>query len=74
MSIPSRDVLDLNGAAFGASGFMREIMGYAPVEPDGSVNIRIPANVAFQISVLDANGRRISPVQAAWLQVGRARS
>jgi Hydrazine synthase alpha subunit middle domain len=69
VSIPSRDVLDLNGAAFGASGFMREIMGYAPIEPDGSVNIRIPANVAFQISVLDANGRRISPIQAAWLQV-----
>ena len=69
VSIPNRDVLDLNGAAFGASGFMREIMGYAPIEPDGSVNIRIPANVAFQISVLDANGRRISPVQAAWLQV-----
>ena len=69
VSIPSKDVLDLNGAAFGASGFMREIMGYAPIEPDGSVNIRIPANVAFQISVLDANGRRISPVQSAWLQV-----
>jgi hypothetical protein len=69
VSIPSRDVLDLNGAAFGASGFMREIMGYAPIEPDGSVNIRIPANVAFQISVLDAKGRRISPVQSAWLQV-----
>ncbi len=69
VSIPSRDVLDLNDAAFGASGFMREIMGYAPIEPDGSVNIRIPANVAFQISVLDANGRRISPVQSAWLQV-----
>jgi hypothetical protein len=69
VSIPSRDVLDLNGAAFGASGFMREIMGYAPIEPDGSVNIRIPANVAFQISVLDSNGRRISPIQAAWLQV-----
>jgi hypothetical protein len=69
VSIPSRDVRDLNNAAFGASGFMREILGYAPVEPDGSVNIRIPANVAFQISVLDVNGRRISPIQAAWLQV-----
>ncbi len=69
VSIPNRDVLDLNDAAFGASGYMREILGYAPVEPDGSVNIRIPANVAFQISVLDANGRRISPIQAAWLQV-----
>jgi hypothetical protein len=72
VSIPSRDVLALDPTAFGASNFMREIMGYAPIEPDGSVNIRVPANVAFQISVLDANGRRIpsiSPIHAAWLQV-----
>jgi hypothetical protein len=69
VSIPDRDVLDLSGAAFGASNFMREILGYAPVEPDGSVKIKVPANVAFQFSVLDANGRRISPIQAAWLQV-----
>ena len=33
---------------------MREILGYAPIEPDGSVQIKVPANVAFQISVLDA--------------------
>ncbi len=69
VSIPDRDVLDLNNAAFGASGFMREILGYAPVEPDGSVRIKVPANVAFQIDVLDVNGRRISPAHAAWLQV-----
>jgi hypothetical protein len=69
VSIPDRDVVDLSNAAFGATGFMREIMGYAPIEPDGSVRIKVPANVAFQISVLDANGRRISPIQAAWLQV-----
>lgn len=69
VSIPDRDVLDLPNAAFGASDFMREILGYAPVEPDGSVKIKVPANVAFQISILDKNARRISPVHAAWLQV-----
>jgi hypothetical protein len=69
VSIPNRDTLALSDTAFGASGFMREILGYAPVEPDGSVKIKVPANVAFQMSVLDANGRRISPVHAAWLQV-----
>lgn len=69
VSIPDRDTLKLNDAAFGASGFMREILGYAPVEPDGSVKIKVPANVAFQISVLDVNGRRISPIHASWLQV-----
>ena len=69
VSIPSKDVVDLAGAAFGASNVMREIMGYAPVQPDGSVRVEVPANVAFQISVLDANGRRISPVHSSWLQV-----
>jgi hypothetical protein len=69
VSLPDQTVVNLSGAAFGASNYMREIMGYAPVQPDGSVRIKVPANVAFQISVLDANGRRISPVHAAWLQV-----
>ena len=50
MSIPDKhDASNLSGAAFGASNFMREILGYAPVEPDGSVKIEVPANVAFQI-------------------------
>jgi hypothetical protein len=29
----------------------------------------VPGNVAFRMSVLDANARRITPVQGAWLQV-----
>ena len=69
VSIPDQDTLKLSDAAFGATPYMREIMGYVPIEPDGSVNVWVPANVAFQISVLDVNGRRISPIQAAWLQV-----
>jgi hypothetical protein len=69
VSIPNKDTVNLADAAFGASNFMREIMGYGQVEPDGSVRIKVPANVAFQISVLDVNGRRISPIHDAWLQV-----
>ena len=61
-------------SAFGASGFMREILGYAPVEPDGSVRIKVPANVAFQISVLDANGRRSRPTHVPGCRFGPARS
>ena len=68
VSIPDRTVVNLSGAAFGASNFMREIVGYAPVEPDGSVKIEVPANVAFSLQVLDANGRNISPDLAVWLQ------
>jgi hypothetical protein len=69
VSLPDQMTLNLAQQAFGASPFMREILGYAPVEPDGSVKIEVPANVAFQIDVLDVNGRRISPVHANWLQV-----
>jgi hypothetical protein len=52
-------------------GYMREILGYVPIEPDGSVRVKVPANVAFQITVLDANARRIPsfPQHRAWLQL-----
>jgi Hydrazine synthase alpha subunit middle domain len=71
VSIPDRTVVDLAQEAFGASDYMREIMGYAPVEPDGSVLIQVPADVAFEINVLDANGRRLPgfPEHSDWLQV-----
>ena len=68
VSIPDITVVNLADAAFGASDFMREILGYAPVEPDGSVKIQVPADVAFRLSVLDANGRNISPGLNVWLQ------
>ncbi len=71
VSIPDDDVVDLDNTAFGPNlrlG-MREILGYAPIEPDGSVRVKVPANVAFAIEVLDAAGRRISPRHDNWLQV-----
>jgi hydrazine synthase alpha subunit-like protein len=71
VSIPDRTVVNLAQEAFGASDYMREIMGYAPIEPDGSVKIKVPADVAFEISILDANGRRLPgfPEHSDWLQV-----
>jgi hypothetical protein len=69
VSIPDRDVLKINNSAFGASNFMREIIGYAPVEPDGSVKMKVPANIAFGVEVLDANGRRISQRHLNWMTV-----
>jgi hypothetical protein len=70
VSLPDDDdIADPDNSAFGPTGVMREIVAYAPVEPDGSVRMKVPANVAFQISVLDQNGRRFSPVHRSWLQV-----
>ena len=71
VSIPDDDVVDLNGADFGVSTRqgMREIIGYAPIEPDGSVRIKVPANIPFTIGVLDENGKRISSRHQNWLQL-----
>jgi Hydrazine synthase alpha subunit middle domain len=70
VSLPSKDVRDIKGSSFGPAGrFMREILGYAPIEPDGSVRVKVPANVAFQLTIVDANTRRISPLHSSWLQL-----
>ena len=76
VSIPDDDDLaDPDNAVFGPTGVMREIVAYAPVEPDGSVRMKVPANIAFQISLLDANGRRVNNANGSdnrhrsWLSV-----
>lgn len=71
VSLPDRDVLDFRNSAFGVSQAqgMREILGYVPVEPDGSVVAKVPANVAFAVSVLDRDGRRTTARHQNWLQV-----
>ncbi len=71
VSIPDDEVRDFDNSAFGRSSAqsMREILGYVPVEPDGSVRVAVPANVAFAISVLDQSGQRITDRHQNWLQV-----
>ena len=69
VSIPDKTVVNLSNAAFGASNFMREILGYAPIEPDGSVRIEVPAQVAVEVSLLDVNARRYRADQGVWLQL-----
>jgi hypothetical protein len=71
VGIPDDDVRDFDASAFGVTRAfgMREILGYAPVEPDGSVRIKVPAGVPFAITVLDADGRRIGQRHDDWLQL-----
>ena len=71
VGLPDDEVRDFRATAFGAAGGlgMREILAYAPVEPDGSVQIKIPAGVPFGIGVLDVNGRRLTPRHLNWMQV-----
>jgi hypothetical protein len=76
VGLPDDEVRDFRATAFGIANSMREILGYAPIEPDGSVRIKVPAGVPFAVDVLDANGRRISPPHLNWLQLraGEVRS
>lgn len=69
VAIPDEEVRDFRQSGFGVTNFMRDILAYAPIEPDGSVRIKVPANVPLAISVLDANGRRIGVRHNNWLQL-----
>jgi hypothetical protein len=63
--------MGLDDAAYGVSTQqgMRELLGYVPIEPDGSVLVKVPANVPFAISVVDKDGRRIGGRHQNWLQL-----
>jgi hypothetical protein len=71
VSIPDDNTLDLDNSAFGRSRdqLMREVVGYTPIQPDGSVKVAVPAKVPFGISIVDAQGKRISARHENWLQV-----
>jgi hypothetical protein len=73
VSLPDPDDLDLDNTAFGRirNLGMKEIVGYGVVEPDGSAMLKVPANTALQVEVLDGNGRRLqsAPRHQNWLQL-----
>ena len=71
VSIPDDDIVDLDNTDFGISTEqgMREIVGYAMIEPDGSVMIKVPANTTLAVSVVDVNGKRIPGRHQNWIQL-----
>jgi len=73
VAFPDDDILDLDNTDFGPNRNlgMKEIVGYSMVEPDGSVMMKVPANAALAVEVLDANGRRLATTDRhqAWIQL-----
>lgn len=69
--MPPRDVREVSNADFGRSRnqLMREIIGYTPIQPDGSVKVKIPANIPIALSILDAQGQRIGGRHRQWITV-----
>ena len=76
--IPPDEVLETADFAFGVSRrqLMREILGHVAIEPDGSVLVKVPANVPFNLALVNARGQAISPLHQQWLTLrpGEARS
>lgn len=70
VSIPSRDVRDFDRSAFGRNRnqLMREIVGYVPIQPDGSAQFEVPANLPLAFSIVDINGKRIGERHQNWMQ------
>ncbi|QMU60654.1 MAG: hypothetical protein GKR92_02655 [Gammaproteobacteria bacterium] len=59
----------ISRSAIGRTNFeMQEVVGYVPVEPDGSILAKVPADSALTISVLDQTGRAFQ-THTNWLQV-----
>jgi Hydrazine synthase alpha subunit middle domain/WD40-like Beta Propeller Repeat len=70
VEIPGEKIRKIDNSAFGPAGMgMREILGYAPIQPDGSVQIQVPANVPFTIDIVDQNARRVTAQHTSWLQL-----
>lgn len=46
---------------------MQQILGYAPIEPDGSFKIQVPADTPIGVVVVDRNGRALQ-THTNWIQ------
>ena len=56
-------------SAIGETDFeQQQILGYAPVEPDGSFKLKVPADTPLALLVIDAKGRAIQ-THTNWIQV-----
>jgi hypothetical protein len=71
VSQPNDDIRDIDSTAFGVTSQfgMKEIVGYAMIEPDGSVITKVPANAALMISLADENGMVISQRHRNWISI-----
>ncbi|HRD98435.1 MAG TPA: hypothetical protein PLA97_18795, partial [Rubrivivax sp.] len=46
----------------------QQVLGYAPIEPDGSFKLQVPADVPLALQVVDAEGRGLQS-HTNWIQV-----
>jgi hypothetical protein len=55
--------------AIGETDFeMQQILGYVPIEPDGSFKVEVPADIPLGLTVVDSAGRGFQ-THTSWIQV-----
>jgi hypothetical protein len=55
--------------AIGETDFeQQQILGYAPIEPDGSFKLQVPADTPLALAVVDEQGRAFQ-THTNWIQV-----
>ena len=65
---PPTDMMKLR-SSLGETDFeAQQVLGYAPIEPDGSFKLNVPADTPIALSVVDAQGRSFQ-VHTNWIQV-----
>jgi hypothetical protein len=65
---PPQSTMGLRSAIGETEFEMQQILGYAPVEPDGSFKLVVPADTPIGLAILDANGRAFQ-THTNWIQV-----
>ncbi len=66
----NNQILRVQNFAFGTNGnYLRHIIGYAPIEADGSVVVKVPADVPITFNILDANAQNIGAKHTVWWQL-----
>ena len=66
-AVPPRSGMGVRGVIGETEFEMQQILGYADIEPDGSLFLQVPADTPVGITVLDAQGRAIQ-THTNWIQ------
>jgi len=64
---PPSNSMGMRGALGNTDFEGQQILGYAPVEPDGSFKLQVPADTPIGLQVVDAQGRAFQ-VHTNWIQ------
>jgi Hydrazine synthase alpha subunit middle domain len=65
---PPSGMTGLRGSIGETEFEQQQILGYAPVEPDGSFKLHVPADTPIALSIIDTKGRAIQ-THTNWIQV-----